>query len=173
MNVDRYQFDRIVTKTIKEIAPIKKREENGIYLEYLALLEKTLFQFHVLNSITGRQAKEILQLVLYDIKSVCDQQEYDCTQWEEEDYRTYASTIESLFFPDKNPELKAQLREDTELNAAYFELARKIIIRVYESIEQRTKSLGSEGYFNFIRDFILGGIMVSEQFLVEDRFLIQ
>lgn len=45
MNADRYQFDRIVTKTKKEIAPIKKGEENGIYLQYLALLEKNFFSY--------------------------------------------------------------------------------------------------------------------------------
>ncbi len=62
-----------------------------------------MHQFHLKYGINGRQAKEILQLVLLDIKSIAERQEYDCTKWTEECYHACADTIEELFLPEKNP----------------------------------------------------------------------
>lgn len=171
MDVNRYQFDRIVARTKQSITPIKRGEENGIYFEYLALLEIRMYQFHLKYGINGRQAKEILQLVLFDIKSIADQTEYDCTKWVEEGYRICADTIEALFLPEKNPELGECLKENVLKNDEYFEFARKNIIRVYESITQWTKDFGADGYFNFISSFISTEIQTSKKYLVEDRFL--
>lgn len=39
MNINRYQFDRIVSRTKQTIDPIRRGEEDGIYFEYLALIE--------------------------------------------------------------------------------------------------------------------------------------
>lgn len=146
-------------------------EENGIYFEYLALLEIRMHQFHLKYGINGRQAKEILQLVLFDIKSITDQQEYDCTKWTEECYRICADTIEELFLPERNPDLRESLKKNVPENGEYFEFARKNIIRIHESVEQWTKGFGAKGYFNFISGFIGTEIQTSKKYLVEDRFL--
>lgn len=171
MKINRYQFDSIVSKTKKEIQPIRRGEENGIYFEYLALLEIRMHQFHSELNINGRQAKEILQLVLCDIKSISGQQEYDCSKWIEDGYRSCADVIEALFLPEKNPDLRVQLRENTVLDDDYFEFPRKNIIRIHESVDQWTKEFGAYGYFNFISSYIGNEIQTSKQFLVEDRFL--
>lgn len=171
MKVNRYQFDSIVSKTKKEIDPIRRGEENGIYFEYLAMLEIRMHQFHEELDINGRQAKEILQMVLCDIKSISTQQEYDCSKWEEECYRSCADTIEALFLPEKNPDLQAHLKENIVLDDDYFEFPRKNIVRIHESVEQWTNDSGPYGYFNFISRFMKSEIKTSKQFLVEDRFL--
>jgi len=172
MNVNRYQFDSIVSKTKRDVNnPIMRGEEDGIYFEYLALLEIRLHQFHLKYGINGRQAKEILQLVLFDIKSVVDRQEYDCTKWVEECYPVCVGIIEELFLPEKNPELRENLKENVLENDEYFEFARKNIIRIHESIEQWTEDFGTDGYFNFISQFIGTEIQTSRKYLVENRFL--
>lgn len=173
MKVNRYQFDSVVPKTKKSINPILRGEENGIYFEYLAMIELRMHGFHLEHDINGRQAKEILQLVLYDIKSITDKEEYDCTKWEEKCYRSCADTIGSLFLPEKNPELQAALKKPVVLNDDYFEFPRKIIVRIYESIEQWTSDFGSNGYFDFIGRYIGAEIRTSKKFLIENRFLTQ
>lgn len=170
MSVNRYQFDSIVSKTKQNITPIRRGDEE-MYWEYLIQLETRLYQFHLKFGLNGRQAKEILQVVLFDIKSIIDHQEYDCTKWMEECYRFCADTIEELFIPEKNPDLKGSLREDVVENDDFFELARKSIIKIYESITLWTKDFGSEGYFNFISDYIKPEFQLSNQYIVEDKFL--
>lgn len=172
MNVNRYQFDSITSKTKRDITPIRPGEENGLYLEYLALLEVHMYQFHLKYGINDRQAQEILQLVLFDIKSITDGIDYICTKWEEENYRTCADILEALFIPEKNPNLQANLREDVCLNDEFFELPRKSLIKIHESVGKWTKELGENGYFNFIGRFVRGGVPTSKNFIIEDRFLI-
>ena len=171
MSVNRYQFDSIASKTKQKITPIRRGEENGIYFEYLALLEICIYQFHLKHGLNGRQAKEILQVVLFDIKSITDHQLYDCTKWMEKCYRSCADTIEELFMPEKKPDLKKKLKEDVIENDDFFEFARRNVIRIYESITQWTEDFGPEGYFNFIRGYIGTEIQSSKKYLVEDRFL--
>jgi len=173
MKVNRYQFDSVVSKTKQGINPILRGEENGIYFEYLAMIELQMYDFHLEYNINGRQAAEILQLVLYDIKGIAENEEYDCTKWEEECYRSCADTIESLFMPEKNPELQADLKKPTVLNDDYFELSRKVIVRIYESVGLWTKKLGPDGYFSFIGQYVGTEIWTSKKYLVENRFLNQ
>lgn len=171
MNVNRYQFDSIASKTKRTITPIRRGEEDGIYFEYLALLEIRMYQFHLKYGLNGRQAKEILQVVLFDVKSITDHQEYDCTKWMEECYRSCADNIEELFVPEKNPDLKENLKEGVIENDDFFEFARKNVIRIYESITQWTEDFGLEGYFNFIRRYMETEIRSSKKYLVENKFL--
>lgn len=171
MKINRYQFDSIASKTKQTITPIRRGEEDGVYFEYLALLEICLYRFHLKYGLNGRQAKEILQVVLFDIKSITDHQEYDYTKWMEQCYRSCADTIEELFIPEKNPDLKKALKEGVMENDDFFEFARKNVIRIYESVTQWTKDFGPEGYFNFIRRYIETEIQSSKKYLVEDHFL--
>ena len=141
-------------------------------MNILAMLEIHMHQFHLEYAINGRQAQEILQLVLFDIKSITDGADYVCTKWEEECYRTCADIIEADFIPDKNPDLQKHLKEDVCLDDDFFELPRKSLIRIHESVGKWTKELGPDGYFNFISRFMGGEIQTSKNFLIEDRFLI-
>lgn len=171
MKINRYQFDKIVSRTKNSIHPIRRGEENGVYFEYLAMIELLMHDFHLKHKINGRQAKEILQLVLYDILAVTDHTEYDCTQFEEACYRACADRIESLFMPEKSPELQKALNTPIILDDDYFELSRKTIVRIHESVTQWTNDFGAYGYFNFIAPYINSEILTSKKYLVEDRFL--
>lgn len=171
MNVNRYQFDSIVSKTKKTITPIIRGEEDGEYFEYLAIVEILLSRFHKNFGINGRQAKEIIQLVLYDIKGVADGVEYDCSKWTEECYYICADIIEQCILPEKNPKLKAQLKDDVVLDDDYFEFARAVLIRIHESVTLWTNENGSQGYFNFISGFLGIEILTTKEFLVEDYYL--
>ena len=113
----------------------------------------------------------LLTVVLFDIKSITDHQEYNCTKWMERCYRPCADTVEELFIPEKNPALKKALKEDVIENDAFFEFARKNVIRIHESITQWTKDFGPEGYFNFIRGYIGTEIQSSRKYLIEDHYL--
>lgn len=68
--------------------------------------------------------------------------------------RTCADSIEELFMPEKNPELKACLKEPFAANDDYFELAGKIHVRIYESVEKWTKVYCPNGYFDFIGEYM-------------------
>lgn len=84
--------------------------------------------------------------------------------------RTCADSIEELFMPEKNPELKACLKEPFAANDDYFELAGKIHVRIYESVEKWTKVYCPNGYFDFIGEYMDTEIWTLLKFLVENRF---
>jgi len=172
MNVNRYQFDTIIQKTKKSISCIQQGEED-FYFVYLNCLESTLLQLHKQYHINGRQTQEILQIVLFDIKSFLEKETYDCLKWYENCYCDCVEQIEALFFPEKNPTLKKYLENPENLDSSYFELPQKCIVRVYASIENWTKESGEYGYFNYISNFIMDNKSRKQSFLVESRFLKQ
>lgn len=110
---------------------------------------------------------------MFDIRSIVENEEYDCTNWEEECYRSCADALESLFLPEKNPQLQDDLKKPIVLDDDYFEFPRKIIVRIHESVETWTKESGPYGYFQFIAPYIGSEICTSKKYLVEDRFLEQ
>lgn len=147
-----------------------RRRKRGL-LCYLAIIEIRLYTFHQEYGINGRRVKEILQIVLFDIKRVVEKEEQDCTKWEEGCYRACADAIESFFLPEKSPRLQAALKKSTILDDAYFELPRKVIVRICESIDQWTKGGGSNGYFGFIGGCVGTEIPTDKKYLVDERFL--
>jgi hypothetical protein len=169
MDVKRYQFDSIVGKTKNTIDPIRRGEEDG-YFGHLAILEIMIHRFCVTYGINGRQAMEILRIVLFDIKSLTESEEYDCSRWYEDNYQKCIDEIEKCFMPSKNPVLKDLLIKPESADGNYFELARMIIVRIHESVEQWTKDFGSDGYYNFISGFIGTEIVTSEQYLAEPHY---
>lgn len=170
MNVNKYDFDCIISKTKQMISPIQRGEEDGVYFEYLALLEMQLYRFHTKYGINGRQAKEILLLCLFDIKSITEHKKYDCSKFEEDCYRECADILGQFFLPEKNVALQDALNHPFVADDEFFEFARKNIIRIYESVEQWTKDFGSVGYFNFIGNYLGTEIKSTKKFLVENRY---
>lgn len=53
----------------------------------------------------------------------------------------------------------------------FFELARKCIVRVYESIELWTKEFGTEGYFRYIENFMGSEPLTTKSFVVESKYM--
>ena len=146
-------FESVVGKLKSQIQPIYMGEE-FIYERDLKLLEIRLLELHNSYGINGRKTLEIIQLVLYDIKGILENEEYDCSKFEEENYRICADEIEKLFIPDKNPTLKKELGKDVKLYMEYFEITLAVLIRVYESISLHTRKDGLNGYYDFIKDYI-------------------
>lgn len=172
MKVNRYQFDSIASNTKKTIEePIKQGEEDGFYYEYLQTLEIEFYQFHIKHGINDRQAMEIIQVILLDIKSSLNGEEYDYSKWEEPCYRSCADEIEMFFMPDKNPHLQKLLKGWVVPDEKFYELAQKCLIRIHESIEFWTKKGGDNGYFNFIGEFIGTEILADRILLVEEEYL--
>ncbi len=115
--------------------------------------------------------RSLLQLVLFDIKSITDREEHNCSRLEEECYRPSADVLEELFIPEKNSLFKNQLKESVIEDHDFFELARKCIVRVYESIELWTKEFGPEGYFRYIENFMGSEPLTTKSFVVESKYM--
>ena len=175
MIVNRYNFDSIVSKTQKLVTPIPKGKEE-MYAGSLNLVERRMLSFYEKHHITGRQAQEIIQIVLMDIKGRIDHEDYDCSSWYEPCYRECADELEALFLPELNPDLKAKLSpklfSGAGLDSDYFELSRKCLIRIHDSIGLWTKDAGPNGYFESIKQFVRVDQPISEYpYLVEKRML--
>lgn len=170
MNVNRYNFDSIVSKTQKEITPIRKGKEDE-YAGSLNLLERKILSIYKRYHINGRQTQEIIQVVLLDIKGILDHEDYDCSRWCEPCYRECADELEALFLPDLNQDLKKLIAVEV-LDSGYFELARKCLVKIHDSIGLWTKEYGADGYFNFIGRFVFEEHPITDQaYLVEDKYL--
>lgn len=170
MKVNRYQFDSIVDKTKKQILPILRGQEYDRFCE-MALIECRMHQLHKSFAIDGRQAKEIIRIVLLDINAAIAGDTWDSSDFEEDCYPACVNEIEKLFFPHKNSELMKQLRTPLEMDGKYFELARKLLVRTYESVELWTKDFAKDGYFDFISGFIRSEIVDNGKYLVEEKYL--
>lgn len=170
MNINRYHFDSIVKKTKQLVSPILRGEEEGYYCDYLSLLEILMAAIYMKYDFNGRQLKEILQIVLFDIKSISEHVVYDCSDYEEEFYRDCINLIEKFFLPEKSPELMKRLKKPIKEDDEYFEFPRKLIIRIHESIDYWTKKFGPYGYIKFIERYLIAEAVVGEDFLVESKY---
>lgn len=171
MNVERYQFDRIISKTKQMISPIRHGEENEHYFYTLAILEIKLFDLHKRYGLNGRQAQDIIKIILFDIKGSVEDENYDCSKYKGDNYSDCLFEIEQLFMPDKNPKLCRALKKSVVFDDDYYEFPRKHLIRIYESIEQWTKEGGINGYFDFICPYIGTEIVTKKKFLVDEAYL--
>ncbi len=67
-------------------------------------------------------------------------------------------------------DLEADLKKQTVLSDDYFELPRKVIVRIYESVGRWTKELGPNGYFTFIGRYFGTEIKTFKKYLLKTDF---
>lgn len=174
MNVNKYNFDKVVAKTKNKINPIYSGKEEP-YVDLLAMIEKRLYKFHCNYNFNGRQTQEIIKIILLNINAIILKDTWNSFDFEKENYSICVDEIEKLFLPNKNSALMKRFNKSYDLDEPYFELIRKLLIRIYESIEKWTKELGDNAYFDFIKNFIPNQINeknLINEYIVENKYLI-
>ena len=174
-DLNRYNFDKIVSRTKNEFELIKRGTEEN-FTRYLSKIEQFLYTAYEEYNITGKEAQNILKICLFDMQKYIYDIEYNYTELIEEKLICLAKELDKLFIPFENKELSDMLQEvnfeDKSILTQIFSLPIKCILRIYDSIEQWTKHGGEYGYFKFIGKFLHEIIPLdSHPFIIEDKYL--
>lgn len=159
MRVNQYQFDNICRQMESEFGRIRKGEENQ-YLPFLMAIEGNLYKTHVqFPKSNSRRLMEAVPLVLFQLKSNMTGEEYELDRYRSEDNGRLVHAILMAFDPLTNEEIAEAFRangivvlEDQEMLKDVYAVSIMCILRIKESAELFVQELGSDGYFDFLKE---------------------
>ena len=163
--INTYNFDRISSRMEKKFGAIEKNLEMK-YTDILLPIESNLLRAkrkYGINS--GRSVIEAIHICLLMIDGYLNEVEYDLDAYISESNKPYLTALLMSFDPFTNKLLMPVAEEKCDIHSKeglrdYFEPPVKCLLRIEKSIELWTKTLGDNGYFNFLENQI-GKIVVN------------
>jgi len=156
-----YQFERIFSQMEKEFGKIKAGQEEHHALMMLPLEGNVLKVHRKYPSSNSRSLNEAIALVLFAIKEHYTVQIFNTDSFRDEHNKRLEIALLMAFDPFTNEDIKElitsqaniDLSNPNELRAYYVEPIR-CLLRIKESIDTWIKHNGSNGYFDFIEQFM-------------------
>lgn len=171
MRVNQYQFDNICRQMENEFGRIGKGEE-GTYLPFLMAIEGNLYKTHSqFPKSNSRRLMEAIPLVLFQLKSNMTGEAYELDRYQSEDNGRLVHAILMAFDPLTNEDIAEAFRtngivvlEDQEMLKDVYAVSIMSILRIKESVELFVQELGSDGYFNFLKENMGAEFSQSQEF---------
>lgn len=156
-----YQFEKIYSQMEKEFGKIRKGEED-MYSILLLTLEGNALKIHRQFPLSNsRRLREAIALVLFDIKGRCTGEAVDTERFRNEDNEKLEEALLMAFDPYTNAEIMElfkQQGENDELTQNmlkdYYKFPVMCLLRIKNSIDTWEKRFGSNGYFDFIENYM-------------------
>jgi len=155
--VKLYDFETITNRMKKDYGYMKKGTEE-LYAMLLFPKEEVLLKAYLKNeNLNNYKAKEAINSCLFKTKGYIDKINYDCSKFMEPESIELSNNLAKTFIPFENEDIYDMLKDEYDFDSSdvlknYFEDHIKSLVRIYESVIFWDKSLGSKGYFNFIKD---------------------
>jgi hypothetical protein len=164
-----YQFEKIYQQMEKEFGKIKKGDEE-IYSMLLLPLEGNALKIRREAPLSNsRRLREAIALVLFDIRGRCTGETIDTEKFRNEDNEKLEKALLMAFDPYTNKEVMEfiiQQNKMDELNQSmmkdYYKLPVMCLLRIKESIDTWEKQSGSDGYFDFLENYMESQIKGTE-----------
>lgn len=156
-----YQFEKIFSQMEKEFGKIKSGQEE-YHSMMLLPLEGNILKIHrKYPSSNSRRLIEAIALVLFDVKERCTGESIDTDSFRNDDNQRLERALLMAFDPFTNQEVKEVITTQTtidlsdydQLHAYYIEPV-SCLLRIKESVDTWVKQNGSDGYFDFIEQFM-------------------
>lgn len=156
-----YEFERIYAQMGKEFGKIKKGEED-IYSMLFFPMEGNVLKVHrEFPASNSRRLRESIALVLFDIKSRCMGKKDNVDKFRNEDNERLEKALLMSFDPYTNDELMPLLKQHyqtdeltSEMLQEYYKFPVMCLLRIKDSIDLWEKQSGSNGYFDFIENYM-------------------
>lgn len=159
--MNKYQFEQISRTMERRYGKMEKGEED-IYAMGLYPMESNLLKiWRKYPESNSRRLEEAIPLVLYAIKNNTDEEKVDVGAFESLANIRLRDAMLAAFDPFSNEEIREVLEANTDMNMddketlkEYYRLPVRCILRIKDSVELWLKKRGSNGYFDFLEEWI-------------------
>lgn len=156
-----YEFERIYSQMEKEFGKIKKGGEDA-YSMLLFPMEGNVLKVHrEFPSSNSRRLRESIALVLFDVKNRCRVEKNDVGKFRNEDNKRLEKALLMSFDPYTNDEIMELLKKNYQTSELtlealheYYKIPVMCLLRIKDSIDLWEKQSGSNGYFDFIENYM-------------------
>lgn len=168
--LSNYDMSRIISRAKKEFGIIVRGTEED-YNPQLDYIEHAIYDIYTEISITDNELQEVIEMIIYDLKSLIDNKIYDYANIRNERQIRFAKNLELLFNPFINNDIKLNKDFDNNLKDL-FTFPIKCLLRIYDSIEFWNKRYGKNGYYKMLEEMVIPICFIGNHpFALEDRFL--
>jgi len=156
-----YQFERIFSQMEKEFGKVKSGQEEQ-HTMMLLPLESNVLKIHRKHpSSNSRSLSEAIALVLFDVKERYTGQTFNTDSFRDDHNNRLEKALLMAFDPFTNEEIKEVIKTQTSIDLSNFDQLHdyyvepvSCLLRIKESIDKWIKRNGSNGYFDFIEQFM-------------------
>ena len=159
--MQQYQFEKIYNEMEKEFGKIKSGSEEAHAMMLMPMEGNALKVHRSYPSSNSRRLREAIALALFKIKSYYTGMPYDTEKFRDDDNERLEHALLMSFDPFTNDEIKEVLASENKLDLGnlhelhdYYKEPVQCLLRIKESIDTWEKHNGSDGYFNFIEEFM-------------------
>ena len=107
-------------------------------------------------SSNSRRLREAIALVLFDIKSCYTGEKYDLKSFRNKDNEKLEKALLMAFDPFTNEEIQKVIGKEMDVRELhdYYKVPVMCLLRIKESVDTWEKQAGSNGYFEFIEQYM-------------------
>ena len=100
--------------------------------------------------------REVIALVLFDIKNCYTGEKYDLKSFRNKDNEKLEKALLMAFDPFTNEEIQKVIGKEMDLRELhdYYKVPVMCLLRIKESVDTWEKQAGSNGYFEFIEQYM-------------------
>lgn len=156
-----YQFERIFSQMEEEFGKVKSGQEEYHAMMLMPLEGNALKIHRNYPSSNSRSLREAIALVLFDVKDRYTGQITNTDSFRDDDNTRLEKALLMAFDPFTNEEIKEVIASQTTIDLsdhdqlhAYYVEPVSCLLRIKESIDKWIKQNGSDGYFDFIEQFM-------------------
>lgn len=150
-----YQFEKIYVEMEKEYGKIRKGEEESHAMLLFPMEGNALKVHRAYPKSNSRRLREAIGLVLFDIKECVTGEGIDTKRFRDEDNERLEKALLMSFDPFTNEEVREVLGQmDVEQLHEYYKEPVMCLLRIKDSVDTWEKRGGSDGYFDFIEQYM-------------------
>ena len=161
MIMQLYQFEKIYSQMEREFGKIGKGEEET-YAMLLLSMEGNVLKIHrEFPESNSRRLREAIALALFDVKGNCSGEKYDTDSFRNKENERLEKALLMAFDPYTNNEIMELLKDQFQVDILsqeqkkkYYKFPIMCLLRIKESIDTWEKHSGSNGYFDFIEEYM-------------------
>ena len=156
-----YQFEKIYSQMEREFGKIRKGEEET-YVMLLLPMEGNVLKIHrEFPESNSRRLREAIGLALFDVKETYSGEKYDAGNFRNAENERLEKALLMAFDPYTNNEIMELLKDQFQVDILsqeqkkkYYKFPIMCLLRIKESIDTWEKHSGSNGYFDFIEEYM-------------------
>lgn len=159
--MQQYQFERIYNEMEKEFGKVKSGDEEAHAMMLFPIEGNALKTHRKYPSSNSRRFREAIALALFKIKGYYTASTYDTDKFRNEDNERLEYALLMAFDPFTNPEVRGVIESEIKLDLNdltqlhdYYKEPIMCLLRIKESIDTWEKRNGSDGYLNFIEEYM-------------------
>ena len=161
MIMQLYQFEKIYSQMEREFGKIGKGEEET-YAMLLLPMEGNVLKIHrEFPESNSRRLREAIALALFDVKETYSGEKYDAGNFRNAENERLEKALLMAFDPYTNNEIMELLKDQFQVDMLsqeqkkkYYKFPIMCLLRIKESIDTWEKHSGSNGYFDFIEEYM-------------------